>query len=222
MNSEEIRLYGREEEGGKPLGKSWEEWTIDFWNWLLSISIAENPANDDTGKYCSINQAGPVWFLTNGASGPLAKRWRIGSEIVTRRCEIPKGKAILVLAAGGVVSTSEHPYIFSSEEYLKRYVEFENVRFLEAKLNGITLTKDQFDKKRYLITTEVFDLNYVENNIFEAPEGPSRALASGYFLFLKPPTVDKLTIYINQVTDANTLLSTHGFEQHIEYEIKIV
>ena len=80
----EVRMYSREE---KPFGKTWEEWTAKWWQWLLSIPRDHNPGLDQTGENFDLNQLDPnVLFL----AGALA-----GSGPVERTITINTGKAVL-------------------------------------------------------------------------------------------------------------------------------
>ena len=47
-----------------PFNVSYADWTEKWWQWTYSIPWDKNPSYDDTGKYCSENQNGQVWFLT--------------------------------------------------------------------------------------------------------------------------------------------------------------
>ena len=44
-------------------GKSYEEWTSEWWMWAYSIPVNENPAYDDYGINCNQSQVGPVWLF---------------------------------------------------------------------------------------------------------------------------------------------------------------
>src|SRR5882672_9250621 len=60
-------------------GKTYGQWVVAYWQWAMSIPIANNPwANDPTGAYAAIGQSGPVWFL----GGTLG-------DSVTRNITIP-------------------------------------------------------------------------------------------------------------------------------------
>ena len=64
-------------------GKTYAEWTAEWWKWALSFPIDSNPITDKTGEFCDKGQSGPVWFL----AGTLG-------ESLERTCKIPAGKAI--------------------------------------------------------------------------------------------------------------------------------
>ena len=71
----------------KPYGSSYEDWTIKFWQWLLSIPSDKNPVTDTTGELCgeSQNSTLPVFFLAFSGGGSAV-----------RTCDVPAAKAILV------------------------------------------------------------------------------------------------------------------------------
>src|SRR5437879_12250395 len=69
-----------------PYGISYGQWTVKWWQWLLSIGRQVNPALDSTGKFARMNQTdSAVWFLAG----------TLGGETVKRSCEIPSGRSIL-------------------------------------------------------------------------------------------------------------------------------
>jgi hypothetical protein len=69
---------------GKTLfGKSYNELTSEWSNWLQKEPIETSPANDPDGRYCDANQSGKVWFLA-GTFGGVADRF----------CEVPAGMAV--------------------------------------------------------------------------------------------------------------------------------
>src|SRR5690242_11681785 len=67
-----------------PHNISFPSWTSKWQQWLMSSPQNINPAADASGKYCSINQNGPVWFLAGTLGGAA-----------DRTCQIPYGKDIL-------------------------------------------------------------------------------------------------------------------------------
>ena len=53
-----------------------------WWQWAFSMAEAESPVLDEVGTFCSVNQAGPIWFLAGG----------YGSSRIDRVCEVPAGR----------------------------------------------------------------------------------------------------------------------------------
>jgi hypothetical protein len=62
--------------------KAYGEWTAKWWKWAYSVPKNVNPSSDDSGRYCSEGQSGPVWFLTSSYK-----------HKVDRYCDIPEGKS---------------------------------------------------------------------------------------------------------------------------------
>src|SRR5688572_20909869 len=73
------------EPGKEYQGKSYNELSGKWTNWLTAEPIATNPAFDPDGRFCDLNQGGDVWFLASTFEG-----------VVDRTCEIPAGKAIFL------------------------------------------------------------------------------------------------------------------------------
>jgi len=67
-----------------PFGQSYDEWTEDWWTWLMAFDCASSPLNDPTGEYSGQNQSGPVYYLVGTMGGSA-----------TRNVTIPHNKAIL-------------------------------------------------------------------------------------------------------------------------------
>ncbi len=80
-NDEEILFAA----GFSPYAITYGEWTAKWWQWAYSIPKDVHPAYDDSGKYCSQDQGGPVWFLAGSYKHPAE-----------RYCTIPAGKSILL------------------------------------------------------------------------------------------------------------------------------
>ena len=95
------------EANSTPFGLTYGEWTAKWWQWAYSIPKDTHPAYDDSGKYCTVNQNGPVWFFPGTYGKP-----------VIRECTIPSGKAILFPILNSECSVAEFPNLKTIlEEY---------------------------------------------------------------------------------------------------------
>jgi hypothetical protein len=63
------------------------EWTAEWWQYILSIPPGVNPLLDPTGTGCALVQHGPVWFL-EGVNSQLS------GDHATRTCSIPEGRVL--------------------------------------------------------------------------------------------------------------------------------
>jgi hypothetical protein len=47
-----------------PFGKSYGDWTAEWWKWQLKLPATNHPAFSLDGANCDAGQSGKVWFLT--------------------------------------------------------------------------------------------------------------------------------------------------------------
>jgi hypothetical protein len=69
----------------RPFDRSYEQWTAEWWQYVISIPVPDNPLLDLVGTNCMVGQHGPVWFLFGV----------FGSTPVRRTCSIPEDRALL-------------------------------------------------------------------------------------------------------------------------------
>lgn len=62
-------------------GKSYDEWTKEWWKWLLSFNCATFPGFDATGALQNQNQSGPVFFLSGRRNFDLTVTVPAGKSI---------------------------------------------------------------------------------------------------------------------------------------------
>ena len=58
-----ISLFARNQ---KPFGKTWEQWTIEWWQWLLSYPKEINPAYPGTGLSFAIHNNNVIFLAGSG------------------------------------------------------------------------------------------------------------------------------------------------------------
>src|SRR5213596_2810966 len=75
------------DDNGQPKihGKTYGEWSAEWWQWALAGPDGENAVTDPTEDLCAVNQpTGEVWFLAG----------TFGGTGVERRCTIPPNRAL--------------------------------------------------------------------------------------------------------------------------------
>jgi hypothetical protein len=131
-------------------GKSYEDWTAEWWKWAYSIPINENPAYDDYGVNCNNSQYGPVWFF----SGTF-------NHSANRSCIIPDNVGILFPLLNSECSYIEYPMIKSKDGLKKCAISIQNhVDFLNATLDDQPLLK----LGEYRIQSPLFNFSLPANN----------------------------------------------------------
>jgi len=163
-------MYSRDD---KPFGKTWEEWTSKWWQWLLSIPKESNPGIDATGeKFDAHQNASDVVFLV-GTFGGSAKR----------NYTIPTSKSVLFPIINFTTSYIEEPDLKTESELKSRAKrDIDDIVNKEATIDGMEVQNIE----KYRVQSPIFDLTYPENNVFELSSGTSRAISDGYWVFLKP------------------------------------
>jgi hypothetical protein len=155
-----------------PFNVSYADWTEKWWQWTYSIPWDKNPSYDDTGKYCSENQSGPVWFLTLAYEHP-----------VIRTCDIPESTALLITLLNSECSYAEFPLLKTEEELRECAKSMQDlVVGGNASLNNVPIP----NLENYRVQTDIFNFTLPENNILNLTSHTTQAIADGNWLFLKP------------------------------------
>jgi hypothetical protein len=153
----------------EPYGRTYANWTAEWWKWFISIPTEDNPINDPAGERCALGQQGPVWFLVGSGGGEAV-----------RECTIPVGTAILIPAINVECSYAEDQSL-QTEDDLRACATSDQDLVTEtaATLNGSVL-------QVHRIQSPVFDLTFPADNVFGVPEGTTKAVSEGFWVFLKP------------------------------------
>lgn len=166
----------------KPFGTSYEDWTIKFWQWLLSIPASRNPIVDQTGEFCKENQEDqPVFFLAFSTSG--------GAD---RTCNVPAGKALLIPINVVECSFVDMPTAKTEDELHTCATEDESSN------PGLFLSVDGKEFKEldnYRVHSRSFNFTNPEDPLLPGEPGPSRAVSDGYWVILEPLAPGKHDIH---------------------------
>lgn len=157
----------------KPLGKSWDEWTTEWWKWLLSIPRPENPAENRTRKCPPIYEYNSKVIFLVGTNGGSAKY----------NITIPPGKSLLLPIINFTTSFLEEPNLKTDLDLMERVrSDIDDIVFKEASINGATI----YDIWKYRVRSSPFEFTYPKDNLFGIPNGFTRCASDGYWLFIKP------------------------------------
>jgi hypothetical protein len=170
----------------KPFGMSYEDWTIKFWQWLVSIPADRNPVTDRTGLHCGEAQVGqPLFNLAFSDMG--------GAE---RTCTLPTGQHLLIPLNVVFVSFAEFPGARTDEDLDRLAEEDESSNpFVFLSVDGKDFSELEStdgerltDPKKFRVHSRAFDVKITDNPIFGLP-GPTRAVSDGYWVILEalPP-----------------------------------
>jgi hypothetical protein len=204
MNEEqETKIFPRD---SKPFGLSYEQWSIKWWQWVLSEPESSNPLVDKTGRSCSENQVGPIWFLA-GTKGGLANR----------ECTIPAKKAIMVGPLSVECSYAEETPSTDLSQCARSSLQADVIE------KGLTIDGSTIGNlDEFLVVSPVFDITFPENSVFGAPAGPTKGVSAGYFVIIKPLTIGEHHIrFYGSIVDYTTQ-GTQSFATDTTYKINVV
>ena len=174
-------LFSRNE---TPCGRSWEEWTIDWWRWLLSIPRRASPALDSTGELFNLETQDKdckVIFLPGNLGGSTVRTY-----------VLPSGKAILLPIINFTTSYKEEPYLKSEHELIDRAKkDIDDIVERFAEVDGEPI----YSLEEYRVRTPPFWTIVIPNNIFNISSGETTAVSDGYWIFLRPLTAGNHKIH---------------------------
>ena len=170
----------------KPYGLTYGEWTVKWWQWLLSIPISSNPAFDTTGSFANVNQNEPDVFF-------LCQTIEDNNNIAyTRKCSIPSGKCIFMpiinwISILYIEGNSEQEMISIAKE------KMDVVDYLQVTIDETTITQGLC---KYRIASPCFSISLPKDNVIEhfhivQSNLNIRAASDGYWIFIKPLERDK-------------------------------
>ncbi len=136
-----------------------------------------------------------------------------------RTCVIPKGKPVFFPLINDEESFAEkQAYLDFSKSAEKGEFgqkggeamriatseDVDNMIKLEATFDEgtdfeVALLTGRLCKNR--VTTDIFDVDFPEDNIFDGKPGPSRIVSDGYWIFLKPPPEGSHTLHFSGLED---------------------
>jgi hypothetical protein len=201
------KLYSREE---KPFDKPWEDWSAEWWKWLLSISDNNNPVNDEDGELQGIGQHQPNVFFLGGTH----------QKKVERRCRIPPGKAILFPVATMSTSYLEFPNLHNEADLRRHAEDGSQVEDMKLIVDDEEINKEALEK--YRVKSPLFELSLPEKNILlHVGGGETRAVSDGYWAFLKPLTPGEHTLTVSQKTKDHPASGTLNCKYEMTYHLMV-
>ncbi len=160
-------------------GKTYGEWSAEWWQWDFSIRVPSNPTFDSTGRNCDVQQSPPVFFLAGIATG----------EPVTRECTVPSDTPLFFPIINAECSNVEPAPFFGSTDAerlacARAIIDDVGISTLKATIDGVDVPA----LRRFRVPSPPFDFTMpAGNNILGLPRVTSgRSESDGYWLMLEP------------------------------------
>lgn len=173
---------------GEPYGLPIDKHIENFWKWQISMPAepeGEHPISDLTGEKCTngqSNSSSPVFYLSGA-----------GGKTVNRTCEVPSGKGLLIPVMTVVATEKEYPGSPTAELAKIAREDQDSVIALSLDINGKRYSFD--DLRKFRNATGEFEVVFPKDGIFGVTEeGPSKAVADGYYIITEPISQGNYTI----------------------------
>jgi len=165
-------------------GLTYGQWTVKWWDWIMSIPDKISPLNDTTGALWNIDQpSSDVWFLI----GNYATETEKNEKFPHRKIEdMGSGRSVLFPVLNCMATFLEYsgpPYYLRTHEDLLNHVDKD--------VNSV-VKKDLFiNDKRYLATRvsshpKIIKTTITKDNAFRIRNfGITDAAADGFWAFIK-------------------------------------
>jgi len=195
-----------------PYGKSYAQWTANWWRYVMGFPAASSPLADDTGANCANGQSGPVFFLVG----------TIGTQVVRNDCVVPLGKSILFPVLNAMCAIPEDgPTKDAVIEVCSRGF-IDQVDLAEVTVDGVKV-HNIIPEYRF---AEWFPFIGAAPSIYEdyctgAPAGTcyegfhSQGYSDGYWIMLRPLTPGQHVIHILGG------VSSWGFTVDVTYNLTV-
>lgn len=166
-----------------PLGASYADWGVGWWQWLLNVPPIEDPEVGD----CQAGQGGEVFYIPHVPPGMA----------VTTDCTVAPDQWILA-SAGGTFWDSSDGSVDTSDELLS-LVEADIPLFSEPAV--IVDGEEVADIASYWVVNPAFTIEYAEGNVFGLPTGSWDAAMGGWFVMIPPLEPGSHTIVVRDAVD---------------------
>ena len=190
----------------RPYGKTYGNWTVEWWRWVLGIPKRINPVVDMSGKYTTMNQQNrDVFFL----AGKLAEK---RENLPERSCKVSGQKSILVPVINCEANPLENPELETLKAIEQRARSDEDtIVSYHCYLDGKAVPTHRVHSDPI-----IFEVSLVEDNLFSAKGGLTHASADGYWAFLKPLPKGEHTISFQGSCEMGRLHSGAVYKVSIE------
>uniref|UniRef100_C6DZD2 Putative signal peptide protein n=1 Tax=Geobacter sp. (strain M21) TaxID=443144 RepID=C6DZD2_GEOSM len=208
------RMAGAEIVQQTQFGMTMGDWSAAWWQYVLQIPAATNPAADTTGANCSVDQlTGPVFFLTGNFTSNAS---------VTRNCTVPAGKTLIIPIINTECSTLEAaPFNGSNEKELRFCAALGMDGASVSSLQLIVDGKPMKNLQAYRVQSPVFNFHLPVGNILgltNSTEDTGSSVSDGYWAAVPPLSPGAHTIHFGGAFESGP---GAGFSVDVTYNLTV-
>lgn len=190
----------------RPFGKTYAQWSAEWFQWALAIPFTGHPLADETGANAAVGQTGHVWFLGGVFNS---------SGTVVRNITVQPGTAFFFPIVNADCSNLEGaPWHGDTAAELTTCVEgqIDLTSGIMLEVDGKPVT----NLEQYRVTSPLFEFTVPADNVLGVA-GPASGIAvsNGYYIMLAPLSKGEHTLHFGGTFDA------FGSTLNITYHITV-
>ena len=189
--------------------------SAEWWQWALSIPVADNPLLDTNGDKCMVGQRGEHWFLAGSFNGGA----------VARTCSVPEGAKVFFPVINSINLDVPNVCGQGPERIPVADLRAASAAFIAgasnvaAELDGVPVEHIR------RIKSPVFAAAFAEDNLFDAPCASLGGVPAGIY---SPVVDDGLYVRLKPMKAGRHTLHFHaenvsqGFVLDVTYTLNVV
>ena len=167
----------------KPFGLTYSEWSVKWWQWILSIPKDQNPAFDDAGAFAGTRQDDSNVFF-------LCQIIETAKTIPWRTITLPSDKSIFMPIINWISIQVNN----EADDEMQRDAQMhtDEMANLQVTLDDIPVE----NLRNYRVLSPFFNVSFPLDNVFNVSPGNHRCVSDGFWLFFRPlKKIAKLSSY---------------------------
>ena len=191
-------------------GKTYGEWSAEWWKWVYAIPKDRNPLGDPTGERAGVGQPGPVWFLAGTTGNP---------PFAERAFSVPAGRAILVPILN---TTYAIPMDGTTEAQIRAGAKaaMDHATVLWAAVDGRPLTG--LWNYRFMSPFFEYTAPGPEDALWPDYAGTHMAVADGFYVMFEPLPPGPHTVqYRGEFVFPGSYPNSSTFETGVTYHLTV-
>jgi len=156
--------------GSTPYGKSYGQWSAEWWKWALALPVDGHPFLNSPDFHCNAGQTGHVWFL----GAPF--------DPTERTCTIPAGKSVFFALLNAECSDLEGLGTTEADQRTCAKFFADHISDLFCSIDGVPVK----NLAAYGVQSPQFTFTAPTPWIFGDTGGTGTSVSDGYFLMLAP------------------------------------
>jgi hypothetical protein len=177
----------------KHAGKTYSEWSVEWWKWALGQPVNTNPLFDLNGQFAANGQTGNVWFLGATFGDP---------NVVARTINLPEGTSVFFPLMNFEEDSAFAPDMSDSEMQTEISNFAGQVISLSLVVDGVSMPDLHLLRAKspapFSVDVPASDSVYAHFGV-DAGASVATVVSDGYWAFIDPLPVGSHTIQFGGV-----------------------